>query len=115
MGAINIETITDPSHSITAAEAYGSVFVNGDNDAVDLTLPSAVAGMAVFIVQGQGVSGAITIQPNTNDYLVVDGVRGSAATDYVSTGAAGDRICVVAVSADDWVVTTETGTWAEPE
>jgi hypothetical protein len=69
--------------------------------------------MAVYIVQGQGVDGAITVQPNTGDYLVVDGVRGTAATDYSSAGGASDRICVVAVSADDWIVTTETGTWAE--
>ena len=96
-----------------ANESYGTLFLNGDNDAIDFTLPSAVAGMSACFVQGQGVAGAITVQPNTGDYLVVDGVRGTIATDYTSGGEGADKLCVIAADATDWIVTSEIGTWAE--
>jgi hypothetical protein len=109
-GAIKVVS-DDDARSVSAAEAYGILFIN--TGTIDATLPSAVAGMCVCIYQGQGNTGAITIQPNTSDYLVIDGARGTAATDYASTGAAGDRICVVAADATDWIVTSKTGTFSE--
>jgi hypothetical protein len=116
MGGVNISSKTAATYTVgtdDANESYGTLFVNGDDDAIDFTLPSAVAGMSACFMQGQGVSSAITVQPNTGDYLVVDGTRGTAATDYASTGAGGDKICVVAMDATDWIVTTEQGTWSE--
>jgi hypothetical protein len=113
MGGINISSKsgaytvgTDDAH-----ESYGTLFVA--TGAADLTLPSAVAGMSICLMQGQGNTSALTIQPNTGDYLVVDGARETAATDYASSGAAEDKICAVAVSADDWIVTSTSGTWSE--
>jgi hypothetical protein len=116
MGGVHISSKTAATYTVgtdDANESYGTLFVNGDDDAIDFTLPSAIAGMSACFMQGQGVSGAITVQPNTGDYLVVDGTRGTAATDYASSGAGGDKICVVAVDATDWIVTTEQGTWSE--
>jgi hypothetical protein len=116
MGGINISEKTAATYTIgtdDAHEEYGTLFVNGDNDAIDFTLGTAVAGKSACIYQDNGVSGAITIQPASGDYLIVDGVRGTIATDYSSAGGATDRICVVAISADDWIVTSETGTWSE--
>ena len=116
MGAINISSKTAATYTVgtdDAHESYGTLFINGDNDAIDFTLPSAVAGMSACFMQGQGAAGAITVQPNTGDYLVVDGVRGTAATDYASSGAAGDKICIIAMDATDWIVTSESGTWSE--
>ncbi len=116
MGGINISSKTAATYTIgtdDAHEPYGTLFINGDNDAIDFTLPSAVAGMSGCIMQSQGSSGAITIQPNTGDYLVVEGARGVAATDYTSSGETKDKICVIAIDTDDWIVTSEVGTWSE--
>jgi len=115
-GGINFSSKTAATYTVgtdDSLESYGTIFLNGDNDAIDFTLPSAVGGMAVCFYQGQGSSGAITVQPNTGDYLVVDGVRGTAATDYTSAGAADEKICMAAADATDWYVTTVTGTWSE--
>jgi hypothetical protein len=116
LGAINVSSKTAATYTVgtdAATESYGTLFLNGDNDAIDFTLPSAVAGMSACFVQSQGAAGAITVQPATGDYLVVDGVRGTAATDYTSSGAGADKLCVIAADATDWIVTSETGTWAE--
>lgn len=116
LGGVNISSVTAATYTVgtdDANESYGTLFINGDNDAIDFTLPSAVAGMSGCFMQGQGVSGAITLQPNTGDYLVVDGVRGTIATDYTSGAAGGDKICVIAADATDWIVTSVSGTWAE--
>jgi hypothetical protein len=116
MGGVNISSKTAATYTVgtdDSHESYGTLFINGDNDAIDFTLPSAVAGMSACFMQGQGVSGAITVQPNTGDYLVVDGVRGTAATDYDSSGDGGDKLCVIAMDATDWIVTSESGTWSE--
>jgi hypothetical protein len=117
LGAVNVSSKTAATYTVgtdAATESYGTLFVNGDNDAIDFTLPSAVAGMSACFVQAQGVSGAITVQPATGDYLVVDGVQqANPATDYTSTGDGADKLCIVAIDATNWIVTSETGTWAE--
>ncbi len=117
LGGINVSVLTENTYTIgtdNTNEAYGTMFINSDDDALDLTLPSAVLGMSVCVFQGQGTTGAITLQPAAGDFLVIAGARGNVATDYASTGAAGDRICVVAMSATDWIVTSIEGTWGEP-
>ena len=116
LGAVNVSSKTAATYTVgtdDAHESYGTLFLNGDNDAIDFTLPSAVAGMSACFMQGQGASAAITVQPATGDYLVVDGVRGTAATDYSSSGAGEDKLCAIAADATDWIVTTLTGTWSE--
>jgi hypothetical protein len=115
MGGINIHTDTANYVVETddTSESYGTLFINGDNDAQTWTLPTAVAGKSMCFMQGQGVTAAITVTPGASDYLVVDSVRGTAATAYTSSGDGGDKICVVAVSADDWIVTSIQGTWSE--
>jgi len=94
-----------------ASEAYGTMFIN--TGAPTYTLPSAVAGMSMCFMQGQGRTDIITVTPAASDYLVVEGARGTAATAYASAGAADEKICIVAANADDWYVTSEVGTWAE--
>jgi hypothetical protein len=116
LGGLNASPKTVAAYTVgtdAATESYGTLFINGDNDAIDFTLPSAAAGMSACFVQSQGAAGAITVQPATGDYLVVDGVRGTVATDYTSSGAGADKLCVIAADATDWIVTSETGTWAE--
>jgi hypothetical protein len=116
LGPVNISAKTAATYTVgtdDTYESYGTLFINSDNDAIDFTLPSAVAGMSACFTQGQGVSGAITVQPASGDYLVIDGVRGTVATNYNSTGAGEDRLCVIAQNATDWIVTSKSGTWSE--
>jgi len=95
-------------------EAYGHVFLNSVGGAFTLTLPSAVAGMNLCVMQEQGDTGAITVQPADGDYIVYQGARSDTAADYwVSGGAAGDKMCIVAHDATDWYVTGSYGTWTE--
>jgi len=115
LGAINISaksanyTVgTDDAH-----ESYGTLFINSDDDAQTWTLPSAVGGMNACFQNGQGVTAAMTLTPADGDYLVLDGARGTVATAIASTGAADDKICVVAADATDWYVMSYTGSWSE--
>jgi len=95
-------------------EAYGHVFLNSAAGAITFTLPSAVAGMNVCIMQEQGDTGAITVQPAAGDYIVYQGARSDTAADYwVSGGAAEDKLCLVAHDATDWYATGDAGTWTE--
>jgi hypothetical protein len=94
-------------------ESWGSLFLNGDNDAIAFTLPAAQVGMGVTIMNGAGVSGAITVDCDASDAFVLNGVQASNGEAIVSTGAAADRITVEAISAALWLVTDSEGTWAE--
>ena len=97
-----------------AEEAYGMLFLNSAAGVITFTLPTAVAGMNLCIMQEYGDTGAITVQPAANDYIVYQGARSDSAADYwVSGGAAGDKICLVAHDATDWYATGAYGTWTE--
>lgn len=106
-----IETATDAdAHTFTNDEYHGGFVVA--TGAGTYTLPTAVAGYSGCVAAGQGVTAVIGLLPATGDYLVEDGVRGTAATELESGGDAGDKICFVAANDTDWYVTV-VGTWAE--
>jgi len=94
-----------------ATEVGGSLVIA--TAAMVLTLPTAVAGYSGCFASGQGLAAIIQLTPAAGDYLVVDGTRETAATAYASTAALGAKICYVAVSADDWMITSVVGTWSE--
>jgi hypothetical protein len=113
-----ISTKTDATYTIgtdDADEAYGSIFLNGDNDAIAFTLPPAVAGMSVSIQNDAGVSGAITIDTEVGDgdAIILNGVAGANGETIVSGGTSKDSITLVAISASEWLVTYSDGTWNE--
>jgi hypothetical protein len=116
LGAINVVS-KDANYTIGtdyANEAYGTMFINSDNDTQTLTLPSAVAGMSLCVMNGQGVTAALTLDAGASDYIVLDGARTTVAAEYiVSSGAAGDFVCVFAADATDWYVMGKAGTWTE--
>lgn len=121
LGAINVTTTgtisgklvtaTDAdAHTLTSAEYHGgTVLATG---AAIYTLPTAAAGYSGCVEAGQGVTAIIQLLPASGDYVVLNGVRGTAATSLKSGGAAGDRICYRTYNADDWYVSVK-GTWAE--
>ena len=97
-----------------AQEAYGHLFLNSAAGAITFTLPTAVAGMSMCFAQEQGDTGAITVQPAADDYIVYEGARSDTAADYWVSGAtATAKLCIVAHDAVDWYVTGHGGTWTE--
>ena len=97
--------------TLSAANADGSFIIA--TAAMTLTLPTAASGYSLCMYSGQGSTAIIQIAPASGDYIVVDGVRGTAATALASSGAAGDSICVISSGTDDWYVTSKVGTWDE--
>jgi hypothetical protein len=73
----------------------------------------AIQGASGCLEQGQGNTSALTINPGSGNYLVVDGARGTIATDYTSSGAAGDKICWICRDGTDIHIRSESGTWSE--
>lgn len=116
LGPVNVSVKTAATYTVgtdDTDESNGTLFINGDNDAIAFTLPSAVAGMSACFEQGQGASAAITVIPAAGDYLVKDGVRGTIATGLVSGGTGADRLCVIARDNTDWQTRIGGGAWAQ--
>jgi hypothetical protein len=116
LGAVNVKKYTAASYTNgtdDSDEVRGTYHVNSDDDAFALTLTAGSAGDCGCLSNGQGVTAAISLIPPAGDYLVQDGVRGTAATALASSGASGDKICWLRVDADDIEITSYHGTWAE--
>lgn len=116
IGAINVVAKTAATYTVgtdDALEPYGTLFFNGDNDAIDFTLPQAVAGMSMCFFQGNGSTAAITVQPGTGDQLCLDSVLLTAGTDYTSSGTGADKLCIIAKNDYVWTISMISGTWSE--
>lgn len=112
----SVNSASGSPSAITAAQARAGIFIlNTYAGTTTFTLPSAAAGMAVCVRNGQGNSQVLRIDTDGTDYIVKsDGARTSGAGDYY--GATADdknQICVVAFDTTDWYVTSEVGTWTE--
>jgi hypothetical protein len=77
----------------------------------DITI-TASAGYKGCLVQGQGNTDALIINPGTGNYFVVDGVRQTQGFDFVSTGAAADKVCWECYDNTDIYIMSKSGTWA---
>jgi hypothetical protein len=109
-----LEAATYTAGTGAGSEAWGGLLVNNDNDVITVTLPSAVAGMNVCVANGNTVTAALTVDCDGSDAFVLDGVAGADGAHMASAGAAGDIICVTAISASQWLATFDTGTWSIP-
>lgn len=118
-GAIKTIEVTAATYAMGtfSGDSWGSVILNADNDALGVTMETAVAGQSFCVRNKYGVTAALTLTPNTGDYLMDgsfgDGTRGTAATAYVSSGAAGDEICIYCEDATYCSIRKEVGTWSE--
>lgn len=56
---------------------------------------------------------ALTIDPNAADEIILDGTAIGTGDAIVSTGAAGDKICVTNHAATGWITSGKAGTWAD--
>jgi hypothetical protein len=101
--------------TLTTTESGKLIYVAkaGAGAAADVvvTLPAAAAGLEFIIVDANETAGAdVTITAGTGDKIN----DGSAAASYIhDTDADNYALChLVAIDATDWVVWSETGTWA---
>lgn len=81
--------------------------------AITLELPEVMASAGYnCCFYGTGVN-ALTIDPNAADSITLDGTAASNGEAIVSSGAAGDKICVVNHAGTGWITMGKAGTWAE--
>ena len=111
MGAINTNSKAG-AYNIGADDAhenFGTMFTN--SNAADLTLPgtTAVIGANGCLYQEAGVTGIMQLEPGTGSHLVYEGVEMTDGTPLASAGAATDRICWDAISADHYLITSSVG------
>jgi hypothetical protein len=113
VGKIQTTPVTAASTLPGSYLADNNVIINADNDALTLSLPLPESGQVLCLVQAPGSSGVLCLDPQPASYIVNNGIRGTIGTNYCSSGAATDLICVVAISTEDWRVFNTQGTWSE--
>ncbi len=108
-----LKTVTDDAdgRNITAAEA-GTVITNaGAGGPFAYTLPAAAAGLNYcFVVMA---TQELRVTPAGGDKIVHASTVMDAA-EYYYADAVGESLCITAVDGTNWVMTSSTGTWAEP-
>lgn len=124
VGSINISgeitgktiprSITSSPYAIgtDSRDVNGSYFLNNTGGALTVTF-TAEAGLYFCVKNPIGATGIISVTPAAGDYLVKDGVQGTAATALSSAGSAGDKLCVYCDDATNCDRLSEVGTWAE--
>ena len=95
----------------------GTMFINGDNDAIEFDLPAVPTDLILCFgnghVTGTPVAQIITIDPDASDYIILDGTTAAQGEAIVSTAAGEANICLIGLDASYWKVTGAVGTWAE--
>ena len=85
--------------------------------ACSITLPTPAAGYEFCVMNDNNVTSAITLEAITNVYF-----ENTNRTSYIavshhfkSSGAAGDKICVIGLDSTHYLTPSFTGTWAESD
>lgn len=112
-GRVKVVVATD-TVTIDASASNQTVFyINGANSARTFNLPAAVAGLA-YCFSNALYAQALTVDPAAGDKIILAGVAADAGEYVESTSAAAtDKICVLAIDTEYWLVTASTGTWAQ--
>jgi len=102
------------STSLSITPTVAGFYYNNLASPVTYVLPAIAAGN----IGGQfcfrdaaSRSGALTLQSPASTFIDNAGTNGTAAATLVSTGAAGDVACLIAVSATQYVVDRKAGSW----
>lgn len=95
----------------SASNARGAVRINNDDDVIDYTLPPCEAGLNVCF-DANIYDRVITVDVDDEiDYIILDGVAGTAGHAIDSPGDAGDFICLLGLDSDRWKAMGQAGTW----
>lgn len=79
--------------ALTADSCRNIVHTNADADAIEFDLPAGAYGLCTGFLDGAG--GAMTLDPNGSEYIVVNGVSAGAGTSVVSDGTRGRYIVLL--------------------
>ena len=107
-----LKTVTNDAdaHAVLAAES-GTVLTNaGAAGPFAHTLPAAAPGLNYcFVVMA---AQELRVTPAAGD-KIIHGSTVMDAAEYYYADAIGESLCIVAVDATNWIMTSSTGTWAE--
>jgi len=92
--------------ALTADSCLNIIHINNDADPIEYDLPVAERRFITSFLDDAG--GAITLDPNGSEYIVVDGVSAGAGTAVVSDGTRG-RYAVLIGRNGYWVMLPATG------
>jgi hypothetical protein len=113
--SIAIDTSSPTSPAMYGEDHYADVATGAADHVYNLPDPP-VAGMSgCFYDMGEG-DGGITVAVPAGDFIWLDGVKGADGVDIDSpavdgTGGNGEFICLIAISATDWVTKGRSGAW----
>lgn len=106
------KVVTDDAdgRTLTALESGNVITNTGAGNAYAYTLPTAVAGLEFYFVVGAVQD--LRVTPASGDKINHAGTLADAA-EYYFANAIGESLHVIAIDDTQWVVISETGTWAE--
>lgn len=91
------------SHTLTAAECYGSVYYV-TAAGVTLTLPAVADGMSLTVISNTG--NTVIVDANASDLIILDGTALDDGDSIDSTGAAGDIVVLTYYDSTGWFATS---------
>ena len=104
---------TTATVTLSAADCAGQINYNGDDDAIDFTLPGADATLTCCF-SAYTFDQVITVDvADGTDTLVLEGTALTAGYAIDSGGAAGEQFCVTGVDATYWEVISGTATLSD--
>jgi len=108
-GLANVIAKTGTAVTLSIAEVSGGVISDlGDTSGITITLPTAVAGYEVTIINFTGNDMIIDEDDGDQIWGIVN-----AAGDSITNSTAYDWIRLVALDATGWVEMSSVGTWAD--
>jgi hypothetical protein len=105
-------SVSSSPATVATTCTYQGIFYNGTNSAKEFDLPAAASGKLYCFKSGIYAQ-VLTISPDASDAIVLGGTAASAGEAIVSSGAAGESICVHGQSDSTWQTWGASGTWAE--
>lgn len=94
---------TDAAVVLTAANCYGNVNYNGDDDVIDFTLPVAAAGL-MCCFDANGYSRIITVDTaDGTDSIKLGGTSLTAGNVVDTSGGSGAQFCLAGRDTSTWI------------
>jgi hypothetical protein len=97
---------------LVATETVGKMFVASyATGPMVYTLPDVSIGLSACFYDEEG--DGITIDVNGSEIIILDGTPLTGGYTIDSPGAAGDFVCVLGISATQWITLGRSGTWVD--
>lgn len=93
------------THTMVASDC---TIINGDADALEVDLIADPTGVVVCFYDTGG--GAITLDPNSTDAIIANGLTPSAGDAIQLEAGVGNNVCLQGISASTWITYLGTGT-----